>query len=674
MGLRHSLKISIQSRLVLAMILSAVSFAVIATVLLISFVQVRNDISHLVETQLSQTVANSQLADAQSTSAARNTTADIDRTIVTSGAIVLALLLVLMILLGAIYVNLFNHHIKKPMETIRQRLLAFRQGDYHSPMPLDREDEWGQIEEVFNDMLTALVKSWSTIQESEQRYRHLFDNATEGIFQSTISGEFLNVNPAMAQMFGSSSVADLKSCTNLHEQIYADPQERDQLIAEMKQRGFVHGREVRMRRKDGELFWAAINGHLVRDDDGQVLSIEGTLNDISERRQAEESLRKLQADLQNIVDSMPSVLIGVNPELNVTLWNRQAEDMSGIASAQAVGQKLTDVYTLIDPVRYLSTLETVWQSGVPSRLQKIPAVSQGNTRYFNLLIYPLSLKGSSGLVIHADDVTEKVQIEDIMMQSEKMLSVGSLAAGMAHEINNPLAVILQNVQVMESRLSPSLDKNRRTAEELGMSIEQVAEYSRLRGFDQMIQSISSAGQRAARIIENMLSFSRKSCSEFIPCSLVDLLEKTIELAASDYDMKHHYDFRTIRIVRDFQPVPDVPCEFGQIQQVILNLLKNSAQAFAQKSEDAEIRVRIFMQAEQVCLQVEDNGPGMDEATLKRVFEPFYTTKEVGIGTGLGLSVAYFIVVENHKGQLTVTSKPGEGSCFSLYLPVTREVG
>ncbi|MCK4621823.1 MAG: PAS domain S-box protein [Desulfuromonadales bacterium] len=674
MGLRHSLKISIQSRLVLAMILSAVSFAVIATVLLISFVQVHKDITQLVETQLSQTVANSQLAATQSTSAARNTTADIDRTIVTSGAIVLALLLVLAVLLGAIYINLFNHHIKKPMETIRQRLLAFRQGDYNSPMPLDREDEWGQIEEVFNDMLTDLLKSWSTIQESEQRYRHLFDNATEGIFQSSISGEFLNVNPAMAQMFGYSSVADLKSCTNLREQIYADPRERDRLIEEMQQHGFVHGREVQMRRKNGELFWVAFNGHQVLGDDGQTLSIEGTLNDTSERRQAEESLRKLQADLQNIVDSMPSVLIGVNPELNVTLWNRQAEDMSGIASAQAVGQKLTDVYTLIDPVRYLSTLETVWQNSVPARLQKIPGVWQGNTRYFNLLIYPLSLEGSSGLVIHIDDVTEKAQIEDIMMQSEKMLSVGSLAAGMAHEINNPLAVILQNVQVMGSRLSPSLDKNRRTAEELGMSIEQVAEYTRLRGFDQMIQSISSAGQRAARIIENMLSFSRKSRSEFIPCSLVDLLEKTIELAASDYDMKHHYDFRTIRIVRDFQPVPDVPCEPGQIQQVILNLLKNAAQAFARKSEDAEIRVRIFMQAEQVCLQVEDNGPGMDETTRKRVFEPFYTTKEVGIGTGLGLSVAYFIVVENHRGRLTVTSKPGEGSCFSLYLPLKREDG
>jgi signal transduction histidine kinase len=139
-------------------------------------------------------------------------------------------------------------------------------------------------------------------------------------------------------------------------------------------------------------------------------------------------------------------------------------------------------------------------------------------------------------------------------------------------------------------------------------------------------------------------------------------------------MKHNFDFRSIKIVRDYQPVPEVPCESSQIQQVTLSLLKNAAQALGTKQENPEISVRILQKNGNVCLQVADNGDGMDEVTCRRIFEPFYTTKDVGQGTGLGLSVAYFLITENHKGSLTVNSKPGEGSCFSVSLPIKRAIG
>jgi signal transduction histidine kinase len=279
---------------------------------------------------------------------------------------------------------------------------------------------------------------------------------------------------------------------------------------------------------------------------------------------------------------------------------------------------------------------------------------------------------ASGAVIHLDEVTARIYLEEMMVRSEKMQSIGGLAAGLAHEINNPLAVILQNIQVLSRRLSPSLVKNQQVAQELGTTVEVIAKYIEMRGCEKMIHSISHAGQRAAKIVENIQSFSRRGTSNFIPCSLSDLLERTIELAGSDHDMRKNFDFKKIRIVRDYHSVPDVCCEASQIQQVVLSLLKNAAQALSTETEDPQIAIRLFSPGEgRVQVQIADNGPGMNKDVVTRIFDPFYTTHDVGRGTGLGLSVAYFIVTQNHRGSLSVTSEEGHGSQFDLLLPGTH---
>lgn len=278
-------------------------------------------------------------------------------------------------------------------------------------------------------------------------------------------------------------------------------------------------------------------------------------------------------------------------------------------------------------------------------------------------------------MIRLDDVTERVHMEEILIQSEKMLSVGGLAAGMAHEINNPLAGMIQNAQVLRDCLSPGLERNVRVAVECGTTIEAINQYAEKREIPSMLNSIIGAGRRAAEIVENMLTFSRKSESKFAPHSLAELCDKTIQLAESDYDLKKKYDFRQIAIMREYQPdVPDILCEGTKIQQVLLNLLKNSAQAMAgMKDRAPQITLRIWKEMEMACVEIEDNGPGMDETMRKRVFEPFFTTKEVGEGTGLGLSISYFIITENHGGTIGVQSTPGHGVKFTIRLPFERSV-
>jgi signal transduction histidine kinase len=180
-----------------------------------------------------------------------------------------------------------------------------------------------------------------------------------------------------------------------------------------------------------------------------------------------------------------------------------------------------------------------------------------------------------------------------------------------------------------------------------------------------------AMERAGRIVNDMLAYSRRSTSSFVRVSLNQLIDTVLRLASHDYDLKKGYDFRRIEIVREGLEVADeFFCEEMAIEQVLLNLLRNAAQAMAGEpaAQPPRIRLKVFDEGDWIGLEVEDNGPGMTQEVARRLFEPFYTTKPVGIGTGLGLSVAYFIITEQHNGTISVDTAPGRGARFIIRLP------
>lgn len=267
---------------------------------------------------------------------------------------------------------------------------------------------------------------------------------------------------------------------------------------------------------------------------------------------------------------------------------------------------------------------------------------------------------------------EKKRLEEMMVQSEKMVSIGGLAAGMAHEINNPLAGILQNIQVIQNRLKENLPANISTADQLGLNLETLREYLNKREIFRMMDSVMDAGKRAAAIVSNMLTFSRKSSSSFVLEDVCELLDKTLDLAASDYNLKKRFDFKKIKIIREYgRDIPKIKCKTSEIQQVFFNILSNGAQAmmsFAHILEPCFV-LSVQKRADGIRIEITDNGPGMKEEVQKRIFEPFFTTKEVGEGTGLGLAVSYFIITENHKGRIDVRSKPFKGTTFTIDLPI-----
>ena len=399
------------------------------------------------------------------------------------------------------------------------------------------------------------------------------------------------------------------------------------------------------------------------------------LNDeIKERKRSENELLRLRTYLSNIVDSMPSIIISIDNDYQVTQWNNEAEKISGVQKEKAQGKILLDVMPSLSSI-HNSVKQALEDNQVRTEVKAALEINE-ETRLFDIAIYPLIANGTEGTVIRLDDVTDRVKLEEVMVQTEKMMSVGGLAAGMAHEINNPLAGMMQGVQVIQNRLSPEFEKNRQVAEQCNCSLDSIACYLQARDIPPMLESILDSGERAARIINNMLSFSRKSTSRYTPCDIAVLLEKTVELASNDYDLKKKFDFRKIEIIREYDTdISLVRCDSGTIQQVFFNILKNAAQAIstAAKKYSADVKPKITLRLYEIdnniYIDIEDNGMGMQEETRKRIFEPFYTTKTVGVGTGLGLSVSYFIIKENHKGTIQVNSIPGKGSSFTISLPL-----
>ncbi|MBU1936952.1 PAS domain S-box protein [bacterium] len=393
-------------------------------------------------------------------------------------------------------------------------------------------------------------------------------------------------------------------------------------------------------------------------------------NELSERKKAQKEMAKMREFLQNVIDSMPSILVAVDKHGRVTQWNAEAEKYTGLSKKDAENQPLEAMFPKLK-----EQMETIHEAILHQRLEKrerISIGSQGDGRFSDIMVYPLVSNGVQGAVIRVDDVTERVRMEEMMAQTEKMMSVGGLAAGMAHEINNPLGIIVQNVQNVVRRISPDVKKNVEVADRIQTSLDTIHKYMEERDILTFLDDIHDAGKRASTIVTNMLNFSRRSESERSTNDLTDLLDRAVELAANDYDLKKKYDFRHIEIQRDYDPnLPKVPCISSKMEQVFLNLLKNAAQALGEgnRQDSPRIRLCIRREGDTACIEIEDNGPGMTEEIRKRIFEPFYTTKEVGTGTGLGLSVSYFLITENHKGTIKVESSVGKGTKFIIQLPL-----
>lgn len=425
--------------------------------------------------------------------------------------------------------------------------------------------------------------------------------------------------------------------------------------------------------KDGRKIPQFLTGARIENDG--VVYLLGVGLDITERKQVEKALKASEEKYRQLVEnSNDAIFIAQDGKLQ--FYNSRTAEILGYTAAEL---RVTPFVEFIHPDhrKLVAERHIRRMSGdltVPDTYE-FKIIRKDKTELtVQISSVAVEWNDNPATLNFVRDITEQKRLEGMMIQNEKMLTIGGLAAGMAHEINNPLAALVQTVNVMRTRLSKiDLPANRQAAAEVGGSLEIIRAFMEKRDILRMLADITEYGHRLVEIVGNMLSFVRKSEARVSSHSLADLVEKALELAAADYDLKKRYDFKKIDIKKEYEPnLPLIPCEGAKIQQVILNLLNNGSQAMqADRTQTPcfTIRLRLEKELEMVRLEVEDNGPGISAANRKKIFEPFFTTKAMGEGTGLGLSVSYFIIVENHGGEMSVESVPGAGSRFIILLPL-----
>lgn len=362
---------------------------------------------------------------------------------------------------------------------------------------------------------------------------------------------------------------------------------------------------------------------------------------------------KLKDFNQNIVESINIGIFAVDLEDRIESWNAQMEVLFACPRADALQQPLATIL----PPEFMTRFNAIRGDGSAHGTHNLYkfrlALPTGETRIANISIAPLLTRSYDvvGRIIQIDDITDRIELEAQLTQSEKLSSIGLLAAGVAHEVNTPLAVISSYTQMLskqlrdDPRLSPVLAK------------------------------ITQQTFRASEIVNGLLNFSRTSGTEFVRIDLNQLVHDSSIL------LEHQFKTAQIRIESDLSPdLAPVKGNQGKLQQVILNLMLNARDAM-HGAPDSRIRIRTYTADGNTIVEIADTGAGIDPANLHRIFDPFFTTKtnpQPGQhkGTGLGLAVSYGILQE-HGGKISVDSTPNEGTTFRLEIPaisVTQSVG
>jgi two-component system, NtrC family, sensor kinase len=349
-------------------------------------------------------------------------------------------------------------------------------------------------------------------------------------------------------------------------------------------------------------------------------------------------VERLKDFSESIIDSLKIGVVTVDLESRVESWNPPLEHILEVKRSEAMGRKLADLL----PSDLAEEIGARSIDGHVAGIYKFPLNARGGRRFVvNVSIAPLVGKDGArlGRLILLDDITQRVQLEEQIVQTEKLTSLGLLAAGVAHEVNTPLAVISNYIQMLAKQI-PGDDPRQRT-----------------------IDRIVNQTFRASEIVNNLLNFSRTGGSEFEELNLNSVLEETLTL------VQHPFRTARVNVLRNYgRDLPAVLGSTTRLQQVFLNLFMNARDAMP---EGGMLEVRTGARNGSVEVEVTDTGMGISPEHLSRIFDPFFTTKTSGRGTGLGLSVSYGIIKE-HAGKVDVHSTPGKGTSFRLEFPAARK--
>lgn len=372
--------------------------------------------------------------------------------------------------------------------------------------------------------------------------------------------------------------------------------------------------------------------------------------EIDQHKKTSQLLQSSEAYIKNILQSLPSMLIGLNGDLNVTQWNRCAEDITGIEYDKASGANLWEIYPTItiSPEQ----VKDVLISGLPTTIKH----SQRGQYYFDILIFPLKGQLDRGVVILIDNVTQRTLAENQLIQRDKMSSMGELASTMAHDISIPLQAIsedLSTIQKSASLLASTTDS---------------------RELNEVLSDAALRGKQVNSVISNLLEFARSHGDKKRIAYMPDIVEHAIELAENTLSDPTGLRFLDAVIERDFESkLPKIPCYIAEMQQVFLSLFRHCVHALAKVEEDGftpTIKIEISECYDALWIKVQHNGLGLSGDEQHDIFEPFFNSWPHKTQSTEGenrLSFTHFIIADHHQGQIAITSDVNVGTTFHIQL-------
>lgn len=591
-----------------------------------------------------------------------------EQAIQASNSISKSLLINVVIILSCSFIVLFvltRKLLVVPLRKMAAALAETQQDSSGFSIRLDDSipNELGHVASLFNHLNRQLAASYAKIHQSEIQYRQLFINLQDVLFQTDMEGRILLASPAMIKMFGYQQHEVIGQ--RFTKGFYHDQQKREALLHALTTRGQVEGFEIELIKKDGTVFWASISARLLYDEENAPIGTEGLIRDIDVRKKNEATVHALQLHLKNILESMPSILISVDNDGLITQFNSAATALTGLPPEQVLGQPLKRTIPCLQ--QYEAHFAAVTRSTRALEFHR-ECITGVDNRIFNVTLFPLVSSSVEGVVIWLDDVTDQENKERQLIQAQKMETIGTLSAGIAHNFNNLLSGVMGASSLMRYKLEQS-----------ALTQEEIHKH---------LKTIEGSSQRAAELVKQLLTVAREQEVALMPVNLNTKVKNSIAICGNTLD-------KSIELVARYAPVDAmIKADPLQIEQVLLNLCVNSGHAMtimraAHEPRGGQLTVQVSEvvadeafcalhpdaePGEYWCVLVSDTGVGMNEETKANIFNPFFTTKATNVGTGLGLATVYTIV-KQHNGFLTVHSEPGIGTTFKLYFPeISRAPG
>ena len=577
-------------------------------------------------------IANSKLAD--------KTQASIEH--ISRSKWILYAMVVMTPFIAAGLFSLLIREFTQPVQVLLSATRKLKSGDLNYRVE-GLKDEFGEVATSFNEMLEALNENLHQIQESERRYRTLFESAGDAIFIIDIEGEkagdIVEANPAAAEMHGYRMEELLK--LNLVKDLDAPDAtaEAPQRIERILQGEWIQD-EINHRKKDGTLFPVEISAGLIEYMGRRyILAID---RDISERKHMERMLIQAKIEWENTFNAITDMITIHDKNYNILRANKAAGKILGLPSLEEQTVKCYRYYHGTDqPPEYCESCKSLETGETVTCEMYEPHLS----KFLEIRAMPLNDSNGEliGLIHVIRDITQRRRVEEALQRAEQLKMVGELAAGLAHEIKNPLAGIKGSIQVLVETAS-------------------IAEEDRsliLKAIDEI--------KRIDILLKSLLNFAKPPKLHLMATDVNDLLDKAVALSLKHPSLSPGGS-KTINVLKDFDPdLQEIMADPMQLQQVFLNLMFNAIEAMP---KGGALAVKTFLDDSDNVLRIaiSDTGKGMEPQMLDQIFQPFFTTKRKG--SGLGLSICQRLV-DQHEGTLSVESAPGKGTVFTILLPVRK---